>query len=226
MTGLMVDYIRSIEPKATTISIGGEIGHIGGVNSTVADFEAFMDGLKRQSGYDQHPGISKVSVQTGTSHGGIVMPDGTMKHVDVDFSVLKDISEVAHSKYAIGGAVQHGASTLPEDLFNNFPQNSTLEIHLATGFQNIVFDNMPEKLRIKMYDWTLKNCQKEWEEGWSKKQFIYKCRKKALGPFKKDLFTLSEKEKQPILSELEKQFEFLFDKLNVISRKGVIDKYY
>ena len=50
-----------------------------------------------------------------------------------------DLSQVARDKYGMGGAVQHGASTLPDDLFNKFPEVKTLEIHLATGFQNIVY---------------------------------------------------------------------------------------
>jgi len=41
----------------------------------------------------------------------------------------------------MGGAVQHGASTLPDDMFDLFPKKGTMEVHLATGFQNIIFDS-------------------------------------------------------------------------------------
>lgn len=223
MTALMTKYIRSIEPKKSKISIGGEIGHIGGKNSTPEEFEAFMKGYQKEIG--KLTGISKVSVQTGTSHGGIPLPDGTIAKVSIDFNVLKDISTVARSKYKIGGSVQHGASTLPNDLLNHFPKNNALEIHLATGFQNIVYDNMPTGLKKEMYQWVKDNCKDERKEGQTEDQFVYKTRKKALGPFKEKLWNMSAKEKKPILKKLGAQFLLLFKKLNVFGTKKFVDRY-
>jgi len=227
MTVLITKYIRSIEPKNSTISIGGEIGHIGGKNSTPEEFEAFMKGYLReiQMTKSKIQGISKVSVQTGTSHGGIPLPDGTIAKVSIDFNVLKNISAVAKSKYKIGGSVQHGASTLPNDLFNHFPKHNALEIHLATGFQNIVYDNLPTGLKKEMYQWVKENCQDERKEGQTEEQFVYKTRKKALGPFKEKLWNMNAKEKKPILKKLEAQFLLLFKKLNVFGTKKFVDKY-
>ncbi|QQG40721.1 MAG: class II fructose-bisphosphate aldolase [Candidatus Levyibacteriota bacterium] len=224
VTAELTEYIRNLEPKNTTISIGAEIGHIGGKNSTPDELKAFMEGYlpKIQS----LKGISKISVQTGTSHGGILLPDGGMADVKLDFNVIKETGAAARNTYHLGGVVQHGASTLPNELFGEFPKNKTLEIHLATGFQNIVYDNIPVALREKMYEWIKNNCKKEWEEDWNEEQFIYKTRKKALGPFKKQLFELGGKDKQKILAGLEKQLSFLFQKLNVIDTKKFIEKLY
>ncbi|MBI4084722.1 MAG: class II fructose-bisphosphate aldolase [Candidatus Levybacteria bacterium] len=222
VTATLTKHIRNLEPQGLTIAIGGEIGHIGGKNSTVSDFAAFMDGYLPLV---KSPGISKVSVQTGTSHGGVPLPDGTMADVKLDFSVLKDIGNVAREKYGLGGAVQHGASTLPQELFGEFVKAGALEIHLATGFQNIVYETMPKPLRNEMHQWTKDNCQKEREEGWSDEQFVYKTRKKALGPFKQKLWELTEAEKDPIRKRLEEQFTFLFEKLNVFDTRKVVEKY-
>ncbi len=223
VTAQLTEYIRSLEPKNTTISIGGEIGHIGGKNSTTLEFEAFMNGyLKLLNG---STGISKVSVQTGTTHGGVPLPDGKIADVKLDFEVLKLISKVARTKYHIGGSVQHGASTLPNELFSKFPQNSTLEIHLATGFQNIVYETIPSSLRNQMHAWVKQNLQKEKEDAWNEEQFIYKTRKKALGPFKQKLWNLSENEKQPIIQKLEDQFAFLFEQLNIKNTKKLVENY-
>lgn len=208
-------FIREIEPADVTISVGGEIGHIGGVNSTPADFEAFMDGYGKLLEGTDITGMSKVSVQTGTSHGGIPLKGGGVAEVKLDFNVLKDIGAVAREKYHIGGPVQHGASTLPNDLFYNFPNYNTLEIHLATGFQNIVFDNMPESLKSQMIDWVKENTKSEWKDSLSEDQNIYKTRKKAIGPFKKQLWDLPEEEKSAIREALSKQFAFLFEQLKV-----------
>ena len=222
-TAALTKFIRSHQPENVTISIGGEIGHIGGRNSTVADFEAFMEGyLPLLAGVE---GIRKVSVQTGTSHGGIPMPDGSMAEIKLDFSVLRDIGNVAREKYKLGGAVQHGASTLPNELFSQFTASKTLEVHLATGFQNIVFATMPEELRKEMEAWTADNVASERDETMTDQQFVYKFRKKALGPFKRQLWDLSDEDKQPILQKLEEQFRFLFGAFNLQDSKGAVLKY-
>lgn len=225
VTAFLTSYVRKIQPKKITVSIGGEIGHIGGKNSTPEEFEAFMNGYLSQIKKEKLDGISKVSVQTGTSHGGIPLPDGTIAKVSLDFDVLKKIAKIAKNKYKIGGPVQHGASTLPETLFDQFPKTNTLEIHLATGFQNIVYDNLPQDLKTEMYLWIKENLKDEWKKGATEEQFIYKSRKKALGPFKQKIWDLSAEEKKPILNALEKQFEFLFRKLNIANTQEIVKKY-
>jgi len=240
MTALMTKYIREIQPPGVTVSIGGEIGHIGEKNSTVGDFKAFMKGFikeiqmskskfqiksKVESSKKETVGLSKISVQTGTSHGGLVLPDGKIADISLDFNVLKKIGEEARHKYHLGGAVQHGASTLPAELFDKFPKVKTLEIHLATGFQNIVYQYLPEKIQNDIYSWLEKNCKNEWKENVSGQQFVYRTRKKAAGPFKKKLWALTDAEKKPILINLEKRFEFLFEKLKVVNTKKILEKY-
>lgn len=225
MTSLMTSFIRKMQPGGVTVTIGGEIGHIGGVNSTVSDFTVFMDGYIERIEKEGILGISKVSVQTGTSHGGVVNPDGTLQEMDVDFSVLRDIGAIAKEKYGLAGAVQHGASTLPNSKFGEFPKNNTCEIHLATGFQNIVFDTMPEGLREKMYEYTRNNFEDERQEGWEDAQFIYKLRKKSVGPHKKEMWLISEPEKDIIRSKLSEELEMLFENLNLAGTAHTIRKY-
>ena len=213
MTAEITKYIREIQPSNINVSIGGEIGHIGGKNSTVEDFVAFMEGYKTIT--KDILGISKVSVQTGTSHGGIALADGKLADVKLDFSVLENISKVAREKYQIGGAVQHGASTLPDEYFGEFIKHNTLEIHLATGFQNIIYDTMSVDLKNKIYEWLNINCASEKKEGETDTQFIYKTRKKGFGPFKFEIWNMNEDEKEKILNALKTKLEFLFEKLNI-----------
>ncbi|HQQ37572.1 MAG TPA: class II fructose-bisphosphate aldolase, partial [Methanothrix sp.] len=143
--------IRDLEPKGITVSVGGEIGEVGGKNSTVEELQVFMDGyleeLKKRG--PNHKGISKISVQTGTTHGGVPLADGTVAKVKIDFDVLARLSEMARQRYGLAGAVQHGASTLPDEAFDRFPATGTAEIHLATGFQNMIYDSngFPAPLR-------------------------------------------------------------------------------
>jgi len=222
----LTQLIRRIEPKGVTVSVGGEIGEVGHANSTPEDLRAFMEGFKERLRKGL-VGISKISIQTGTSHGGLVKADGSIAEVKLDFDTLKLLSGIAQKEFGLGGAVQHGASTLPEEMFHKFPENNTVEVHLATGFQNMMLDSkdFPAELRKKMYDWLVVNAANERKAGETDEQFFYKARKKALGPFKKEIMGLPQATRDKISAEIEQKFDFLFKQLNAINNKDLIDKY-
>jgi len=222
----LLKHIRENSPDKVVISVGGEIGHIGGKNSTVAECEAYVDGVRAGSERGMI-GLSKISAQTGTSHGGVVLPDGTLAEVAVDFEVLEKISEVLRTKYQMGGVVQHGASTLKEEYFALFPERKTLEIHLATGFQNMIMDHpaFPKELLNKMYRWLDDNKQGERKEGQTDEQFHYELRKKAWGHFKRECWEVGEEERAEIRETIAKQCEFLFKQLRVEDTKELVEKY-
>ena len=172
-------FIRSLEADGVTVSVGGEIGEVGHKNSTVEELRAYLDGYDGELA-DRAPGkagISKVSVQTGTSHGGVPLADGTMAAVKLDFEVLRELGDVARS-YGLAGAVQHGASTLPDELFHRFPAVETAEIHLATGFQNLLYEHpaFPEALHEKIRDWCFENAADERKPDQTDEQFVYTTR--------------------------------------------------
>ncbi|MFM8909171.1 MAG: class II fructose-bisphosphate aldolase [Gemmatimonadota bacterium] len=220
-------FARALEPRGITVSLGGEIGEVGTENSTVPELEAFMDGYNRTLAA-QAPGmvgLSKISVQSGTSHGGVVLPDGSIADVALDFKTLEDLSRVARQKYGLSGAVQHGASTLPDGAFNNFPRTETSEIHLATGFQNMLYDHLPAALREEIYAWLRTNAAEERKAGDSDEQFFYKTRKKALGPFKRQLWDLPAEVKATLAKAYDAKFAFLFDQLAVRGTKAGVQRF-
>jgi len=218
-------FIRAQEPNGITISVGGEIGEVGQKNSSPEDLGAFMKGYDALRG--PVTGISKISVQTGTSHGGVVLPDGTLAQVAIDFDVLRELSEEARSKYGMGGAVQHGASTLPDSAFHKFVEAGACEVHLATAFQSLVMDHeaTPEALRREISEWLMVNAAGERKPKDTEAQFLYKTRKKAVGPFKKQFWTLPEAALAAIGASLEKQFAFLFEQLAVGRTTGIVAKH-
>src|SRR5882762_4587925 len=221
-------FIRDREPKGVTVSVGAEIGEVGGKNSDVHELKAFMDGyIRTLKGLGQYVGISKISVQTGTSHGGMVLPDGSIAKVQLDLPALKALSHDARAKYGLGGAVQHGASTLPPEAFSSFPACEAVEIHLATNFQTIVMEHraLPADLRRDVNEWVKTEAKEEWKKGDTEEQFLYKSRKKAIGPFKKRFWDLPESVRAAIGADLEKTFAFLFEQLRVKGTRQATDKY-
>jgi fructose/tagatose bisphosphate aldolase len=224
MTAELASYIRSIQPSGIEVSIGGEIGEIGGKNSTPEELRAYLDGFRET--FKGGKGLSKLSVQTGTSHGGVVLPDGTLAKVKIDFDTLRILSDIARKEYSLSGCVQHGASTLPDDAFNMFPETGTSEVHLATGFQNIIYDStaLPADFRDEIYQYIKQEYAKERKEGQTEEQFIYSTRKKGFGPLKRKWWDLPVSIKDPIMKELEAKFGLLFQKLMVTNTADIVKK--
>ena len=220
-------YIRTYEPEGITISVGGEIGEVGGHNSNEAELRAYTEGYmsKLSSLGGNIPGLSKISIQTGTSHGGVVLPDGSIAQVSVDFDTLKELSQIARKEYGMAGAVQHGASTLPQDAFGKFVEAEACEVHLATNFQNIFFEKAPKQLVKKMYAYLDENYSQDKKPGMTDDQFYYKTRKNAIGTFKNDTINLSEEEKTEIRKAWQAQFSQLFDALAISDTKKFVDKF-
>lgn len=184
-TARLTNFIRVLEPKNLTISIGGEVGKIGGKNTTPEELEEFLSGVKE---------IIKVAVQTGTAHG---------KGGKIDFMLLQSLSTKA-KEYGLAGIVQHGASTLPEEQFKEFPKAGVCEIHLATLFQSVILENpyFPQELREKIDS------------------------KKSLGILKKEILSMPQKNINKICEELEEKFLFFFQTLNVSDTKDLIKTLY
>jgi fructose-bisphosphate aldolase, class II len=216
--------VRELEPEGVTISVGGEIGEVGTENSTVEELRAYMDGFNRTLPAGM-VGLSKISVQSGTSHGGVVLADGSIADVALDFETLENLSRAAREEYGMSGAVQHGASTLPDGAFNNFPRVETAEIHLATNFQNMLYDHMPAALRQEIYGWLSENAKDERKATDSDEQFFYKSRKKAIGPFKQKLWSLPDDVAGALGKAYDAKFEFLFTQLAIGDTAKWVDRY-
>jgi len=213
-------FVRSLEPQGITICLGGEIGEVGKHNTTAEELNAYMDGFLAafaRLARKEKKGLAKLSVQSGTTHGGVVLADGTVAPVAIDFETLRALSALARERYGLAGAVQHGASTLPADCFHKFAECGVAEVHLATEFQNLIYENpaFPADFKDEIYKYLRKNFAHEKRAEDSDAQFIYKARKKAFGPFKRRFWELPASVRSGIGADLERKFAFLFEKLNV-----------
>jgi fructose/tagatose bisphosphate aldolase len=156
--------------------VGGENGEVGTQNSTVEELHAYMDGFNRAlpSGV---VGLSKISVQSGTSHGGVVLADGSIADVKLDLDTLERLSKSARDEYKLAGAVQHGASTLPDSAFHNFPKREVAEIHLATNFEHALRSSAGGP-SATIYSWLLITAKDERKPTDSDEQFFIRRAKR------------------------------------------------
>jgi fructose-bisphosphate aldolase, class II len=225
LSAMFTAFIRSHEPAGVTVSVGGEIGEVGGHNSNEQELRAYADGFNAELKklVKDSVGISKLSIQTGTSHGGVVLPDGSIAKVSVDFDTLLKLSRIARKDYCMGGAVQHGASTLPEDAFGKFVEAEAVEVHLATNFQNMLFDRLPDDLRAEMYAFLDVKSASERKPDMTDEQFYYKTRKNAVGPFKEKTWNMPAVKKEEIGRAWEEQFNKLFKSLGQAGTRKFVE---
>ncbi len=129
-TNYFIEFINKLNSK---ISIGAEIGEIGGKNTTNEQLEQFLAKVK---------GISKIAVQTGTAHG---------KGGQIDWQLVSQLTTTA-KKYGLAGIVQHGASTLPQKDLKKLAPAEVCEVHLATEIMNKALESkyFPKELKAKI----------------------------------------------------------------------------
>src|SRR5207237_5791025 len=110
----------------------------------------------------------------------------SIAQANIDFGVLQETTRICRSEYGIAGSVQHGASTLSESVFNKFPEAEAVEIHLATGFQNMVLDapTLPQAMKDEIRDFCFANCADERKHGQTDQQCVYTTRKTTHRPRK------------------------------------------
>jgi fructose/tagatose bisphosphate aldolase len=164
----------------------------------------------------------KVNCELAAEFTALVRTD-----VKIDLETLRELSRVAREEFRLSGAVQHGASTLPPEAFGAFPEVGASEIHLATDFQNMMYEHaqFPKDLKDEMYAWIRAHATEERKPKDTEEQFIYKARKKALGPFKSRLWGLPQEPREAIGKALEERFRFLMGKLRIDNTASVVARF-
>jgi len=233
-TNHFTEFIRKNQPQGVEVAVGGEVSSIGGGSAslttggssclttgddtTPSELEYFLKKVQ---------GLTKVSCQTGTRHGGKVLASGLVEAVDIDYENIRKLGEIA-KQYGLAGIVQHGASTLQDMQFTELRQAKVLEVHLSTLFTDIIFDSryFPKDLKEKMYSWMEQNFAEERESFVSGQQFMKVFRKKSLGIFKKNIWQMPKKNIKGISKELGEKFLFFFKVFGVNNTRDLVKKIY
>ncbi len=220
--------IRTLESDGVTVSVGGEIGEVGKENSTEAELRAFLDGYRRDldsavTRGDRHQQGQRPDRARATAASSC--PTGPSASSPSTSASTSGSATIARREYGLAGTVQHGASTLPDELFHRFREVETAEIHLATGFQNLLYDHpaFPADLRAEIDGWCFANAEDERKSDQTAEQFVYTTRKKTIGPFKRQLWDLATKDE--ILAAQRAKIDFLFRELGVDGGRDLVDRY-
>jgi fructose/tagatose bisphosphate aldolase len=219
LTAQFTCLVRELEPPGVTISVGAEIGEVGHHNTTPEELRAFMVTYPQALAACGNGaiGVTKVSVNSGTYHGGKVLPDGSLAPLNVGYDTLRAISRVCREEYGLAGVVQHGASTLPKEQLSKFPETGTVEIHLALGFNNLIFDHprLPQAVKDEIRAYVFAHHANERAPDETDAQFVYNTRKKAWAGMKERFWNLPTDIQQDIMASLDAMFRDMFMRMNV-----------
>jgi hypothetical protein len=177
--------------------------------------------------------LDKISAQTGTTHSGIVLPDGTTGRMSVDFDLISALSKQAR-QFGWSGLVQHGASTLQFEDLAHLPQAGVIEVHLATQIQNILFDHpaFPLDLRDQMKRELVSAARSaegdhlDTSEDLSEAQRFYQARWAAWGIYKTQLWQLPPEVIAQVSDSLANWATAIFQALQVNNRDQVLTDYF
>jgi fructose/tagatose bisphosphate aldolase len=232
-TAKITQFIRSIQPDGVSVTLGGEVGEIGGVNTSQQDLNAFLVVYQEALG-PSTKGLDKISAQTGTQHGGIVNIDGSIGRMNLDIGLIRELSQQACTECKLTGLVQHGASTLQISELTQLKQNGVIEVHLATGIQNIIFDHpaFPKELRERIQseliepEMSAEGGEKPSSDGLSTAQRFYNARWAAWGPFKRELWSLPDQAWTEICTSLDAWFIEVFQALGLVGYRRQLEEHY
>jgi hypothetical protein len=97
------------------------------------------------------------------------------------------------------------------------PKAETVEVHLALGFNNLIFDHpsLPQALRDQIREYTFANHANERGPGETDAQFFYNTRKKSWKVMKKPFWEMPAQAQADIMASLQDMFRNMFTWMNV-----------
>jgi fructose-bisphosphate aldolase, class II len=84
--------------------------------------------------------------------------------------------------------------------------------------------SFPADLKREMYAWIREHAADERKPTDSEEQFIYKSRKKAIGPFKQRMWSVADPGRAAIGQALEERFTFLMKQLKIDDTADVVSR--
>ena len=88
-----------------------------------------------------------------------------------------------------------------------------------------MYDHLPQELKKEIYAWLDANAKDERKPKDSDEQFYYKTRKKAIGPFKKQLWALPADLRGQLGAAYDQKFEFLFQQLGIANTRETVAQF-
>ena len=220
--------IRSLETDGVTVSVGGEIGEVGKKNSTEDELRAYLAGYRRgarRAGRRARSASARSASRPGTSHGGVPLPDG------VDGRGQARLRGPSAARRGRPRARPRGRRPARRV---DAAGRAVPPLPGGRDGRDPPRDRLPERAlrapgvpggapRADRGAGVFENALDERKPDQTDEQFVYTTRKKAIGPFKRELWDLSTKDE--ILAAQRRKIAFLFTELGVNGSRAMVERY-
>lgn len=206
LSARMTSFIRDQGDLGPHVAVGVEVGKIGSDPTSLDDLEAFMATYAAElQRLGQGPGAAKVSLNTILTSAG---------EQEVLFDHVESFGKVCRERYGMAGVAQHGTGATPDHQLHRFRAAGACELHLASGLQNLLLEHprFPPALLQRIDEWVAQQHRASGQGG----PPPARLRKKAFGPFKRDLWAIEPDARDAIMRDMERKFATIFRELGVI----------
>ncbi len=93
-----------------------------------------------------------LAISNGSVHGHY--GEGQLPHIHLRRTY--DIAQ-AIKPYGVNGIAQHGTTGTPNIILDQFPEHEIKKANVATNFQDLVWEHLPEGLKEDMEEWKEEN---------------------------------------------------------------------
>lgn len=158
-----------------------EVGEIGKVDpetgqqalTTVIEAVTFIKALHKRGIYPD-----MLAIHNGTAHGNAFDPDGNpIPQLGIDLQRTREIAE-AIAPFGVG-ITQHGTTGTSMENLRLFGRSGIVKANVATNWQNIMWEHLPEEMKEKIIAWQWENLGEMRRKYSSDAEFLDKTRKYA-----------------------------------------------
>lgn len=181
-------------------ALEAEVGEVKGEEEITRLGEAiyFVESLK-QAGIDP----ILLAISNGSVHGHY--GEGQLPHIHLRRTY--DIAQAIKS-YGVSGVAQHGTTGTPNIILDQLPEHEIKKANVATNFQDIVWEHLPEGLKEDMEEWKEENDKSSVKYGFTE--------------YKEDMMDIDEQYKREIYDAT---FERTRELIRLFNAEGLAKKF-
>ncbi len=145
---------------------------------------------------------SVLAISNGSKHGHYEEQKWPHIHLRRTYDIARAIKQ-----YGVNGIAQHGTSGTSLQILHQFPEHEIKKANVATNFQDIVVDNLPQNLRQEM---------EEWAKDHDKSSIKYSFHK-----YREQMMNIEQEAKERIYQQT---YERATEYLRAFNAKGLADQ--
>ncbi len=227
LSATLTRFIREKQPEGITVSLGINIARLKEIETLLNDFRAFMNGYN-ETIKKVELGITVKKMNTIVIQAPLsIEANKTQAEINMDLDILEKLANLAQNDFDLAGIALNCPADVSDQLLSSLLEKDLAELKFNNIIQDIIYNHtqLPDDLKERFDEYLISTFIHEKEENETMSQFLYKVRKKGFRDFKQEFYDLEDNIKTNISKEIEDKISDLFQKLNLVDSKPLIEKW-